>query len=659
MSDCNSEPNYDSPYEDEPTSDYESEDMDYCGQTYLEKLKSLRQAVDWDIEAGRYPFFRRLTNLIHKWNGQLPNLREIFRPDEIDWLLIEPTVHRELAVYNRGRLLIDFVISTGYKDEPKVDEDGKPILRRTTAVHCTARHEWRDSIPKLFEIYDKFNVNYEDGEGYTHFHVACEFGCDDVVEKFLEFGQDPNCIPRQPNVDPPLHLALKKYDNKKVVELLLRSGADPNSTDMNGETPLHHMYSDEIAEIFFKIVEENDHRLQPVQVDIRDRYGYTPLHLALYNNRINLAQLLLNKGADPSLTDEEGLTSLHIIVDISNYANRDEAIQLATMLFEVSNDKGKTVQVDAVDKEGRTPLQVALAYDNIKMVEFLLRRGANPNLADTEGLTPLHIICKKFHNEPEELLKTFFEINDELNQLVHVDVRDNSGLTPLQWGVANHWMNVTNLLLDHGAGPSNLVSLTESRFTEYIELLRRKWNFSNMKLVFFILSIVEYHAKKGYELELSEALTIMKIFGEFKLFNESVNIEIYLLTDREFLSKAKKELLIKPNVSFYDLIRMRPEEATKLLTIADFLSFVRSNGEWRFDRYDYEFRIKYRDACKTYLCEIMARGFLQQWILDFFLALTQYRLPILCCEKIIGKLNIEDLWRVCLAAPCKCYAGST
>ncbi|KAL7297611.1 hypothetical protein TKK_0009284 [Trichogramma kaykai] len=126
------------------------------------------------FEAHRNLFISEFRLLISDWKERLPNLRDIFTKQEIDWILT-----RSMKSFNMYQEIVEFVIRSGYKDEPDLDEDGKPLLRRTTAVHqiagCRSRTLIREILRKLFEIYDKFHVNYTDELGYTHFHMACKY----------------------------------------------------------------------------------------------------------------------------------------------------------------------------------------------------------------------------------------------------------------------------------------------------------------------------------------------------------------------------------------------------------------------------------------------------------------------------------------------------
>ncbi|CAB0039586.1 unnamed protein product [Trichogramma brassicae] len=169
---------------------------------------------------------------------------------------------------------------------------GEESFGFTRKLLCRARASFS-------KIYNKFDLNYIDEFGLTHFHVACRYGCADVVQKFLDFGQDPNLLVREID-DSPLLLALN-WRHEEVAELLLRRGADLNLRNAEGSTPLHiicHRYRDDnSAELLFKINKEL-HR--PVQLDVADNYGRTPLQLAVANILPNTVDVLLSNGADLS-----------------------------------------------------------------------------------------------------------------------------------------------------------------------------------------------------------------------------------------------------------------------------------------------------------------------------------------------------------------------
>uniref|UniRef100_A0ABD2XL08 Uncharacterized protein n=1 Tax=Trichogramma kaykai TaxID=54128 RepID=A0ABD2XL08_9HYME len=468
-------------------------------QNCIKKLKIMRGEVNWEIKNERRKFLNQFYILIENWEGQLPNLPDIFRSEEIDWLLEQHAkIMCKTKVILKKSLLLDFVIRCGYKDQPKVNENGNPLLRRTTPLHIVARHEYclllhyitRD----LFKIYDRFDVNYNDEKScYTHFHVACRYGCDEVVKKFLELGQDPNCLSEESDassVNSPMHLALVN-NHKQVVRLLLRFGADPNLTDAEGSTPLHLICDhcdDDFMEMFFKI-NEDMHRT--LQVDALDNRGWAPLHLALDRRQKKKTELLLSRCANPNLVNADGKSPLHMICtrdqkfdnydsdgsdDSENSKDSDDSTdsndeseshdvddyKLMEIFFKTCDEKHQTVDVDARDDFGRTPLHLAVRDKNEKLAELLLRRGANPNRTKSGGLTALHIMCKEGQGDDdiyndyvdEEFVELFFKINHEMQLSVKVDAVDEKGNTPLYYALHSGAGKVVELLLRNGADPN-------------------------------------------------------------------------------------------------------------------------------------------------------------------------------------------------------------
>uniref|UniRef100_A0ABD2WK50 Uncharacterized protein n=1 Tax=Trichogramma kaykai TaxID=54128 RepID=A0ABD2WK50_9HYME len=358
------------------------------------------------------------------WEGELPDLLEIFSEEEIDWILVESVIDTYGAfTYNQRTYLIKFIARTGLTHNPELDEEGKPILNRTTPIHHAARRQpfnYGTIIREFFKIFDRFDVNYVDEDGLTHFHVACEFGLCDIVEQFLEIGQNPNCL-----------------------------------------VPLT---------------------------------GNSPLHLALYRGQYFVAGVLL-------------------------------------------------------------------------------RNGADINLANRAGSTALHIACLNCHSHL--LVKMALRMYDDRNETVQVDALDNLGRTPLQWAVANLLPDMVDILLDHGADLSSFVFPTEDYFAERFKSQNTKSVNFELRLATGALIVVECLEKRGYELELREALVVMKLFAEYGLFEKSDDAGDFWYKDEEFARKAK-QIMMKSEMSLYEAILLSPEEAAKLIKCWDYFRFARS-----------------------------------------------------------------------------------
>ncbi|CAB0042266.1 unnamed protein product [Trichogramma brassicae] len=526
----------------------------------FEQLKDSRKKVSWTIERDRVEFLCRFDSIIGAWKGPPPNLRDIFRPEEIESLLSD-----SILDYCNGKRVVEFVVGSGYKDEPETDKDGKPLQRRTTALHRAARIGLPyDVIKSLFEVYNRFSVNFTDELGLTHFHIACQYGFDDVIRKFLRLGQDVNMCGHWSQL----------ADHKKVVELLLRWGADLNCVNYEGLT----RSGIESLRMFFA----------RYPINAQDNWGDSLLHFAVRDIDKQMAEFLLRNGANPNLTNEEGSTPLHVIC--RSYRDDDDLVKA---FFEINDDIRQTVRIDARDGWGNTPLHLALrCCCKNKTVELLLRRGADPNLTNEGGATPLHIICgQRCHTscvDHDNMAKLLFEICDDKRQSMQIDARDKSGRTPLQWAVANLKPYLVDLILDHGADLSSFV--LANYFPEGLE--SKDSNSFKLSLAAGAMAIVKSLEKRGYELDLSDALKVMQFFNKipqdkcsYELFNEipqdkwsyglfnkipqdkwsygsfkkTENLEKCWYDDKKFASIAKNAMII-PDLSLYDLIRISSRE---------------------------------------------------------------------------------------------------
>ncbi|CAB0041031.1 unnamed protein product [Trichogramma brassicae] len=561
---------------------------------------------------------------------------------------IEHLLSDAMQFWGEGRdfereLVIEFVARGGYRHQPELDQDGEPLLRRTTAIHHAARQKHYAHVRKLFDrIYDGLDLNYVDEWGFTHFHAVCMSGCRDLAERFLELGQDPNFLVPETG-ESPLQLALIRRHGR-VMESLLRRGADPNSTGNYGLTALHIICmrdddDDESAMIFETFFKVNDELNRMVQVDARDKFGRTSLHVALTRHHRRLFESLLRRGADPNipnLADKDGSTVLHLLCK-----GRDDDVDWLKILFEISNEQHRLVQVDARDNLGNTALHYAVSSHDKKRIVHVLLENLNPNATDVDGLTPLLRICQRKYDD--DLVQLLFKICDEKHQLVEVDIQDELGRTSLQWAVANVLPDVVNTLLDRGADVSSFVFPTEGYFAEGLTPGFDDWIHTfKLRLGSGVLIIVEHLEKRGYELNRSDALTIMKFFAKYGLLQKWTEID-YNLYEYGLFENARKSLMILPDLSFHDLIWIRLEDAEKLLTYTDYFKFSRTHHHWYLPA-------ELSPVCAVHLCEKLSRGFFRRWALYPFWELIHYRVPIECCEMIIEDLMNEDLYNICLAA---------
>ncbi|MGI8931385.1 MAG: ankyrin repeat domain-containing protein [Sphingomicrobium sp.] len=131
------------------------------------------------------------------------------------------------------------------------------------------------------------------------------------------------------------------------------------------------------GEIFLKAVEEKDGgKAVPLLenpasrvVNYRGYKGDTALHIATRKRESDGVGFLIGKGADPNIGDVQGDTPLII-------AARMGYEEAATWMLQ------RTRQVDLANRRGETALIVAVQQRQRRLVEMLLKAGANPDKAD-------------------------------------------------------------------------------------------------------------------------------------------------------------------------------------------------------------------------------------------------------------------------------------
>jgi len=103
--------------------------------------------------------------------------------------------------------------------------------------------------------------------------------------------------------------------------------------------------------------------------------------------------------------------------------------------------------INMEDDEGMTPLACAVVQQHADTVAFLLEHGADPNIPNHNGLTPLEHACGRDKSVALPLVKLLLARGAEVN---HTN-RDGGGLGPLDWAVSSDNTELVKLLLEHGA----------------------------------------------------------------------------------------------------------------------------------------------------------------------------------------------------------------
>ncbi|CAM1506122.1 Fc.00g057630.m01.CDS01 [Cosmosporella sp. VM-42] len=192
----------------------------------------------------------------------------------------------------------------------------------------------------------------------------------DMLKFLLESGLD---VDRRDEFEgtPLLYALDQRPRESEHVSLLLEAGANLTAQDLRGTSPIH------TAMVHNNIIALRVLLERGANPDLRRIHGKAPIHEAVIDLRCRSSVIieLLNNRADPNAQDREGRTPLHL-------AMGPWMMQYLQYLL----DKG--ADPNAQDKEGRTPLHLAT---NSSKIQFLLDKGGDPNAQDKEGRTPLHL----------------------------------------------------------------------------------------------------------------------------------------------------------------------------------------------------------------------------------------------------------------------------
>jgi hypothetical protein len=116
-----------------------------------------------------------------------------------------------------------------------------------------------------------------------------------------------------------------------------------------------------------------------VNINISDKHGITPLLHASGLGHQDIVQLLLEKGVDINYQTKDGITALTIAsIDKDN-------IETISLLIK------KGANVNAKGRDGYSLLHRASKYGYFNVVNFLIDNGAELNIEDSYGYTPLEL----------------------------------------------------------------------------------------------------------------------------------------------------------------------------------------------------------------------------------------------------------------------------
>lgn len=376
----------------------------------IKKLRSLiNLGAEVDFSGTRGPEERPLAIALDYYNIDIAQILLQHGADPNHHILGKTYLSR--AVELRSPTLIDHLLT--YKADAKLRDlwtNETPIFH----VH--------DSDPHFIDALVRHgcDINAENHEGYTALYKAVTFRKFRLADALLKRGATPNITPEgAPDL---LQLVLENVSNTRdplwgLVKPLIAAGSDPNT-----------LLSDQRS-LYMQAVMLQDLNMMQYAVKTCDNIqqmtnnGSTPLHMALQTQNpavIHAVLNIYNKCPAGKNTDGQSVVT-QMMAQRDFYLDRpsDDVRAVINRIFDMGGNpdaQDKTAStmlhwavkyqdmamvemllkhgpaLDLRDQDGHTALSLAVHYNNLEMVDLLLDEGADPNIANDKGWTILDLM---------------------------------------------------------------------------------------------------------------------------------------------------------------------------------------------------------------------------------------------------------------------------
>ncbi|MCP4441043.1 MAG: hypothetical protein GY810_19135 [Aureispira sp.] len=318
------------------------------------------------------------------------------------------------------------------------------------------------------------NVNMVNNAFETPLYLACINNDTDLAEQLLEAGADP--LYKQKGVS-----ISKAIGNRRKLKKLLQQysstpieakGIEAKPITKSPVSPLFKAVYTRNLELLRVLI---DQKVDVNQINYR---GDTPLMMAAARGYMDIVEELINAGAAIETKNEwqDTAWTYSVLVSNSSFFDRNnnqpasktykkldktlDANQQAKLYLRVDDFRAalnksdfrkindiinqKSMSVNCLDASN-TPLTRAILRKDANIVEFLLQKGADPNIPNGYGQTPIHLVIL---HKTQDILELLLEYKADTN------IKTDNHTSPLlQVAIKQNLSAFVYLLLKAGADP--------------------------------------------------------------------------------------------------------------------------------------------------------------------------------------------------------------
>ncbi|GFR22676.1 ankyrin-1, partial [Trichonephila clavata] len=263
-----------------------------------------------------------------------------------------------------GRTLMHIASESGHQETALVFlKKGVPLHMSnktgTKAIHTAAAHGFVEVIRNLLDRGE--NVDATTPENFTALHLAVQANQPEVVEILLGHGANVQ-MKAGKNGETALHMAAGVIDGHKCAELIIKSGADVNARNEDGETPLHNAARHGQLKTVTQLLEDG------AGLDSLSKQGESVLHVAVSNCHYEIGKSLINH-------KKESATELQVI----NYVNQPN-----------KNGETATHYGSSINKD-----QIHYPTEDKDIIALLLQHGGSVTTETKKNSeTAIHYVCR-------------------------------------------------------------------------------------------------------------------------------------------------------------------------------------------------------------------------------------------------------------------------
>lgn len=272
-----------------------------------------------------------------------------------------------------------------------------------------------------FHHYDLFKKSFL-------YYYNTEYGNKEIAYNVVQKKLSESCI---------------KFFNFQILRFLIEFGAEINDCMIN------QALKRDIHSLFIFLLGLN------VDVNKQDKSDFAAIHCAIRAGNITAVQVLLANKKDPvdlNLGDHCGRTPIHFAAIVGN-------IEIFNILSNQPN-----VDLTRLDDEEMTPLHYAARQGKFDIVKQLITvNKIDPNCKNSAYMTPLHYACI---NGRIDIVKLLLEV-----PTIDVNPHDIGSWTPLHYAVDNNNIPIVTLLLENKNINPNVIDSVLLIFIFFIQFI--------------------------------------------------------------------------------------------------------------------------------------------------------------------------------------------